>query len=222
MAVTGTPSSPVSNGGVTPYTIGGDNPGGNRTCSEVGAAFFDDPDYYQFSSDRVNYTSQFDGTFPSGLTVVTDGTNVSWSSNFGIGAVIVKGSNDANAYVYDPQRKNDAGLAPPPNSSGGPAGLSNITFCWNPEPEPAQWCSPGYWRQPQHLDSWAATGFSPSDLYNQHISPEIASNPTLGQVLASPQTYGGRAFNAVGDLLSDAHPDVNFTGERVEDSCPLN
>jgi len=41
-------------------------------------------------------------------------------------------------------------------------------------------------------------------------------------VLQSPQYYGGDAFNAVGDLLSAAHPDVNFNGERIEDSCPLN
>lgn len=47
------------------------------------------------------------------------------------------------------------------------------------------------------------------------------TNPTLWEVLQAPQWYDGDAFNAVGDLLSAAHPDVNFTGERVEDSCPL-
>jgi hypothetical protein len=128
-----TESEPVSDGGITPYIIDGANPGGNRTCEEVGTAFFGDSDYYEFSSDKVDYNGGFDGDFPAGITVDTDGTYVSWSSTFGIGAVIVKGSDDANIYVYDPQWKSDSGLASPLNPSGNPAGLSNLTFCWNPE-----------------------------------------------------------------------------------------
>jgi hypothetical protein len=164
---------------------------------------------------------------------VTDGTYVAWSSTFGIGAVIVKGSNDANVYVYELQRTSDSGLAAPLNASGGSAGLSNLTFCWNPEPVQGEWCSPGYWRQPQHLDSWDATGYSTDDLFSDALGYSVTlskkgktdgatANPTLLQVLQSPQWYGGDDFNAVGDLLSEAHPDVDFNGERVEDSCPLN
>jgi len=96
-----------------------------------------------------------------------------------------------------------------------------------------EWCSPGYWRQPHHLDSWVATGYSPDDLFlasfqgyvlptakkNSRFAPN--ENPTLIDVLSSPQIYGGDAFNKVGELLSDAHPDVNYTGTR-EGSCPLN
>jgi hypothetical protein len=64
-------------------------------------------------------------------------------------------------------------------------------------------------------------GYSPT-LSKLGKTAGATTNPTLLQVLQSPQYYGGDAFNAVGDLLSDAHPDVNFLGERVEDSCPLN
>ncbi len=227
-------STPVSDGGVTPYIIDGANHGGNRTCEEVGIAFFGDASYYEFSSYRVNYDEGvFDASFPAGLTVDTDGTYVSWSSTFGIGAAIVKGSNDANVYVYEPQWLGDSGLAAPPNASGNPAGLSNLTFCWNPEPDMGQWCSPGYWRQEHHLDSWEATGFSPDDLFSDAVGYDVTlstkgvkdgaeTDPTLWEVLQSPQWYGGGDFNAVGDLLSAAHPDVDFQGERVEDSCPLN
>lgn len=232
----GTVSNPVSDGGITPYIIEGVNEGGNRTCSEVGTAFFGDPNYYELESDRINYDQDgnvFDGPFPMGLTVsVSDNdTFVTWSSSFGIGAIIVKGSSDANVYVYNPQSNGDSGLASPPNPSGGSAALSNITFCWNPEEQQAEWCSPGYWRQTQHLDSWTATGIDPcvsgtscpaNSYYNYHFDPDLAGNPTLWQVLQSPQTYGGPAFNNVGDLLSMLHPDVNFTGGRVEDSCPLD
>jgi hypothetical protein len=137
--VQGTPSEPVSlEQQVTPYIIDGENPGGNRTCAEVGLAFFGDANYYEFSSERVNYDDEegeFDGDFPEGLIVTTDGTYVSFNSTFGIGAVIVKGSDDANVYVYEPQVTSDSGLAAPLNESGNPAGLSNLTFCWNPEDE---------------------------------------------------------------------------------------
>jgi hypothetical protein len=224
-ALAATLSSPISGNGITPYIVDEPGPGGNVTCEQLG---------YELSSARVNYDDgDFDAAFPAGIEVSTDGKYVSWSSTFGIGAVIVKGSNAANIYEYFPQAKGDYGLASPVNASGNPADLSNLTFCWNPEPDPGQWCSPGYWRQPHHLDSWVATGYSPNDsfkaifgyapkLSKQGQTAGATTNPTLLQVLQSPQYYGGDAFNTVGDLLSAAHPDVNFLGERIEDSCPLN
>jgi hypothetical protein len=51
--------------------------------------------------------------------------------------VIVKGGPKANVYVYYPQRKGDKCLAAPPNASGKPAGLSNITFCWTKPYKPS-------------------------------------------------------------------------------------
>lgn len=92
---------------------------------------------------------------------------------------------------------------------------------------PGNWCSPGFWRN--NPLAVAETGVDMSQSYNALFDPDVngtkkggVANPTLQQVLDSPQFYGGEAFNNVGDLLSAAHPDVNFTGERVEDSCPLS
>lgn len=243
----GIASTPISDGGVTPYIIDGSNPGGNRTCAEVGKAFFNNTDYYLCSSGRADYEDGFDidfGDVTGGegcgineITVgVTNGTYVSFNSTTGIGAAIVKGSADANVYVYDPQLASDSGLASPVNPSDGSAGLSNLTFCWNPDtpvPPESEWCSPGYWRQPHHLVSWEDTGYSPEDSFSEifgHNPPlsrlceraGITKEPTLWDVLQSPQCYGGDAFNKVGDLLSEAHPDVDFDGKRVEDNCPLN
>ena len=223
-AFANTPSAPTSANGVTPYIVETPGPGGNVTCEQLG---------YELSSARVNYEDgTFDTDFPAGISVTTDGRYVAWSSTFGIGAVIVKGSNAANIYEYAPQAYGDSGLASPINASGNPAGLSNLTFCWNPEEVAQQWCSPGYWRQTHHLDSWEATGISPDELYSayfglptrssQGVRNNAPTNPTLWQVLQAPQWYGGEAFNNVGDLLSAAHPDVNFLGDRVADSCPLN
>lgn len=115
---------------VTPYIVANPGPGGNVTCAQLG---------YEKSSARANYNSgsgTFDRAFPTGINVtVKSGIYVDWTSTFGIGAVIVKGGNAANIYEYMPQKREDEGLASPPNASGGPAGLSNLTFCWNPEPE---------------------------------------------------------------------------------------
>lgn len=107
--------------------------------------------------------------------------------------------------------------------------LSHASFRLVKSADP-QWCSPGYWRN--HLGAWGPTGYSPNDsfylaigyypkLSQQGIRSGATTNPTLGYVLKYPQYYGGGAFNDVGDLLSSAHPGVNFTGIRVQDSCPL-
>lgn len=214
-----TPSVPVSAAGVIPMIYPSDQ-GGNVTCDQVGE--------YEFDSDRINYNDGvFDAAFPAGLTVNTDGTFVTWSSSFGIGAVIVKGGNDANVYVYDTPAYGDSGLASPVNASGNPAGLSNITFCWNPEPEPKEWCSPGYWRQlppynapskANHSDAWTLTGVDPEMLASV-IDP---SYPDVGiiYILNSPQTYGGTLTNAIADYLSAA---ADLDGTQYDEGayCPF-
>jgi hypothetical protein len=191
--------------------------GGNLTCADVGD--------YEFSSGRIEYVDgAFTAPFPAGLNVfVTGNTSVSFTSSFGIGAVIVKGGNAANVYPYDPQVKAGSGLTAPNNPNGKPADVGNVTFCWNPEPQPEQWCSPGYWRQDHHLDSWDATGIDPEDLYSEHFSsPILPGEPTLLEVLDTPQVYGGPVREMIADWLSGLHPDVNFLGNRVEGSCPLD
>jgi hypothetical protein len=153
-----------------------------------------------------------------------------WSATNSIGGVIVKAGTGANVWEYNPQVKSDTGLYAYQNRD-----ISHVTFCWNEDlVKGEEWCSPGYWRQEHHYDSWAATGYVKTTLYSavisnpsirlsrQGVSAGATTNPTLWQVLQNPQWYGGDSFNAVGDLLSNAHPDVNFNGSRVEDSCPLN
>lgn len=107
---------------------------------------------------------------------------------------------------------------------------TNVTSATTPLPTDCEsvaggeWCSPGYWRQPHHLDSWDATGISTDELYEDYFGDTFRDDPTLLEVLENPQIYnrkGTGAFNNVGDLLSMNHPDVDFDGERAE-NCPLN
>lgn len=140
-------SSPDSDLEVTPYIIPGQNHGGNRTCEEVEAAFGLGEDYFYSTSGKFDYEYDEDlgkwvwidddgmiyVDFPGITVTVTDGTYVEFElDNPGlcVGAVIVKGSNDANVYFYDNGVKSDEGLAAPINASGNPAGLSNLTFCF--------------------------------------------------------------------------------------------
>jgi hypothetical protein len=127
-------STPVSDAGVTPYIIVGENSGGNITCEEAAAAF--GVDGFAYTTGKVDYNGSFEGSF-EGFTVTTDGTNVTWSFTAPEGyclanmAVIVKGGADANVYFYGSELYGDSGLASPVNASGSSAGLSNLTFCYN-------------------------------------------------------------------------------------------
>ena len=124
---TGSAAVPVtSEAGVTPEVWSGHGGGGNVTCADIA------PPSDLLSSPRMNWNGRgFSPSAPTGIEViVVDSTTVSWSAEWPITAVIVKGSSAAHVYRYAPARGADAGLVPPVNPSGKPAELSNLTFCW--------------------------------------------------------------------------------------------
>jgi hypothetical protein len=136
-----TVSSPVSDMDITPYLIPGANRGGNRTCAEVGYAFTGDENYFALCGEKIDYNADdnFGNKFPTGLNVTVEGNFISFESNgcleiggntYMVGAVIVKGSNQANIYFYPNGTYSDSGLAAPINRSGKSAALSNLTFCF--------------------------------------------------------------------------------------------
>jgi hypothetical protein len=77
------------------------------------------------------------------------------------------------------------------------------------EPGGGQGCTPGYWKQPRHLDSWV--GFSPNQLYETVFGVNASFNLTL---LGALQQGGGgeKALgrHAVAALLNAANDDVSF------------
>jgi hypothetical protein len=190
--------------------------GGNQDC----------PEGYEFSSGRLDEGAQCSGSVgPISWTSSADCKSVSWTWNgpgtpCGI-AIVVKGGDGSLVYTYGAGVTSGTGLMAPLKNGRYPA-ISNITFCWNVcPPEDCQWCSPGYWRN--HLGAWPA-GYADL-LYNDFFSPGFADNPTLLQVVSNPQVYGGPATNDVADILSDAHPDIEYCGtQRDAEShdCPLN
>ena len=127
-------SQKVSTSGVVPSVVVGANNGGNVTCDE--AALNNGLTGYAYTTGKQDYPFN-SSSFGNGVSVTTDGTYVTWSitppEGFCVSnvAVIVKGGPNANVYYYDNGQSSDSGLASPINSSNKPAGLSNLTICYN-------------------------------------------------------------------------------------------
>jgi hypothetical protein len=75
-------------------------------------------------------------------------------------------------------------------------------------PGKLQGCTPGYWKQPQHFDSWV--GYAPNDSFSAVFGRVIPGAPTLLQALG---TNGGGLSallrHAAAALLNAANPAVN-------------
>jgi hypothetical protein len=125
----------MSSTGVTPTVVTGANNGGNVTCDEAAVANTLSGGY-AFTTGKKDFPFN-SSSFGNGVSVTTDGTFVSWSITPPAGycvsnvAVIVKGGPAANVYYYNDGQSSDSGLASPVNASGNPAGLSNLTICYN-------------------------------------------------------------------------------------------
>jgi hypothetical protein len=220
--------SGTSGQGINPVEYPGNLSGnGEEVCRELASIGL-----FEWSDDIVGVKVDPPGNYDDGYVSVTlsaDGKYLDWSAtNAIVLAFLVKGGPNYYVYNYAGSGLNsDTGLHSPDNEGGNVPDVSHYNFCYIPvDDNGGQWCSPGYWRQEHHLGSWEATGISPDEKYTDYFSASTLKkgapqDPTLWQVLQSPQVYGGEAFNNVGDLLSAAHPDVDFQGERVEDSCPL-
>ncbi|SIS60701.1 hypothetical protein SAMN05421761_10259 [Belliella pelovolcani] len=121
-------------------------PGGNATCDDA-ASTFEGVDGFEMSSGRNNYEDgQFVNEWPEGLTVQVIDGKVYWEYIAPEGfclenmSVIVKGGPAANIYNYESGIYHDGGLVAPVvvtpgrgknKATSSPAGLSNLTFCFN-------------------------------------------------------------------------------------------
>jgi len=87
-----------------------------------------------------------------------------------------------------------------------------------PPPPPFQGCTPGYWRQDQHFDSWAPTGYAPGDDFEFIFGVDASFDPHT--LLDAVWLGGGGEFalarHAVAALLNAAHPDVNYQYSSAE------
>lgn len=98
-------------------------------------------------------------------------------------------------------------------SGGTGGGLRGVlaTFVNVPLPPPSggEGCTPGYWKQSQHFDSWPA-GINPTDLFSAHFDDAFP-----GMTLLSVLKQGGGGLKALGRhtvaaLLNAASSGVNY------------
>ena len=79
---------------------------------------------------------------------------------------------------------------------------------WNSEGRGGEGCTPGYWKQPHHYDSW--TGYTPTQLFSS-VFANAFPDMTLAQVVGQ----GGGGIKALGRhtvaaLLNAASPGVEY------------
>ena len=140
--------SPVYAASVPPQTLPGNDSNPMDYEPPEGCIHYEIPNSGQEGTFTVNFdeTGAVDPTGAFSFTVVVgtgageDFTKVlSWSSNFPIYAVIVKGGNAFNLYQYDTSVRGDTNLVSPDNASGQPADVSHVSIVICPEdfpPEP--------------------------------------------------------------------------------------
>ena len=113
--------------------------GGNTSCDELEGSFVTSTGKIDFVNGSFVFEQGTGWPFGLEVTVSEDGRYISFtlpaSSQYCVGAVIAKGGNASNVFTYSPGVKSDEGLSSPVNSSGSPAQLSNLTFCFVECPE---------------------------------------------------------------------------------------
>lgn len=116
--------------------------------------------------------------------------------------------------------------------AGGDSG--GIDFCFVPvdgNGGGGEGCTPGYWKVPQHHDSWIATGYTTSTTLETvfNVADSLGmDNVTLLQALqggGGPGVAGGAKIlfrAATAALLNGAHPDVDFARTSAEVIAAVN
>jgi hypothetical protein len=114
-----------------------------------------------------------------------------------------------------------------PSASAASAVQANETPVEEPTPPPeetptptpgGEGCTPGYWKAPQHFDSWV--GYSPNQLFSS-----VFVNAFPGKTLVQVAALNGGGLNALGRhtvaaLLSASNDDVSYP-DSVEDVIAL-
>lgn len=95
------------------------------------------------------------------------------------------------------------------------AGTLTVT-CTPPPPGGGDGCTPGYWRQPHHFDSWDATGYAPGDSFDAVFGVDSSFDTLLEGVWARGGGENALARHAVAALLNASNPDVDYAYSAAE------
>ncbi len=88
-----------------------------------------------------------------------------------------------------------------------------------------QGCTPGYWKQPHHFDSWTNPPYAPGDSFNTTFGcgPDITLADALDPKKAKKANKDGGVLmmHSVAALLNTASENVNYpdAGDIINDTC---
>jgi hypothetical protein len=135
------------------------------------------------------------------------------------GTTVISATSDIPVDGVSITRSTDGSVTPSGLTNSGPA-----EKIWEAPPG-GEGCTPGFWKQEQHFDSWV--GFSPDQKFSEVFGVDITlraggratiEDPTLLQALeANGGGINALARHAVAALLNASNPDVSFgfTADQV-------
>lgn len=169
---------------------------------------------------RTIYTSTV-GNAPASPEVITV-AEAADQSNWALTGVDIDQYFGAFVVYPSPRLDSDDDAAP---ARGATVYINNdmarvITFTndFTPPPTGNEGCTPGYWKQDQHLDSWAGTGFAPGDNFDT-VFGDNWFTPDITLLQALELNGGGKnalARHAVAALLNSASAGVDYPMTTAE------
>ena len=228
-------AGPASAASVTPQVIAG-----NPSCADLNA----DP---AFTGITSNFGLKVNGAAPNGTYTITNGpgreltggapsdpansvtisnsngTTFDWSATLGIDAVIVKGGDDANAYVYSPEAFSDTNLVSPPNNGGQVPQVSHVEFCFDVGLDVEKTVQPKLkrtwtWDIEKTGDQTTGGPLNPGDVFNVNYDVTLSATSAdsdyavEGTITVTNNTTLATTVNTVTDQLND--------GTNATVTCP--
>ena len=101
-------------------------------------------------------------------------------------------------------------FTPTPEPTFTPTPVPTFTPTPTEPPTAFEGCTPGYWRQSQHFDSWV--GYTTSQLFGPvfSVTPGFSPSTLLNAVQLGGGGENALARHAVAAILNAANPDVNY------------
>lgn len=92
----------------------------------------------------------------------------------------------------------------------------SLTVRCTPPSGGGEGCTPGYWKQPHHFDSWEATGYEPGDSFDVVFGVDSSFDTLLDGVEAKGGGEKALARHAVAALLNASSPYVSYEYSAAE------
>jgi hypothetical protein len=134
----------------------------------------------------------------SELLGIDDFEAVAYATNSASAGFVSTGSDDFVVYIEATRSR--------VTSSAG----SLTVTCEPPPPGGGEGCTPGYWKQTHHFDSWVSTGYQPTDSFDAIFGVDSSFETLLDGAWAKGGQEKALARHAVAALLNASSPDVSY------------